>query len=130
MPPSLPTITGYTPGILKHILGPMVIAAASLTACHASTRPPLPASGPHQPQPDAAVSRLRQEVDALLAQPALAHGYWGVLVRSLKNGETLYALNQDKLMLPASNMKIVTVAAAAEKLGWGFRYDTRVSPPE
>jgi D-alanyl-D-alanine carboxypeptidase/D-alanyl-D-alanine-endopeptidase (penicillin-binding protein 4) len=126
MPPSLPTITGYTPGILKHILAPVVIAAASLTACHATTRPAPPSSGPHQPQPGAAVSRLRQEVDALLAPPTLAHGYWGVLVKSLNSGETLYALNQDKLMLPASNMKIVTVAAAAEKLGWDFRYDTRV----
>jgi D-alanyl-D-alanine carboxypeptidase/D-alanyl-D-alanine-endopeptidase (penicillin-binding protein 4) len=29
-------------------------------------------------------------------------------------------------MLPASNMKIVTLAAAAEKLGWDYRYETRV----
>ena len=27
----------------------------------------------------------------MLAQPLLAHGYWGVLVKSLKNDETLYA---------------------------------------
>jgi D-alanyl-D-alanine carboxypeptidase/D-alanyl-D-alanine-endopeptidase (penicillin-binding protein 4) len=56
----------------------------------------------------------------------LQHGYWGVLVSSLEKGETLYAMNERKLMLPASNMKIVTLAAAAEKLGWDYRYDTTV----
>ena len=52
----------------------------------------------------------------------LQHGYWGVLVKSLTNDETLYALNARKLLLPASNMKIVTLAAAAERLGWDYRY--------
>ena len=74
------------------------------------TLPPLPA--------------LARDIDAILAQPALQHGYWGVVVKSLANDETLYALNPRKLMLPASNMKIVTLAAAAEKLGWEFRYET------
>ena len=62
----------------------------------------------------------------MLADPALAHGYWGVLVKSLKTDQTLYTLNAGKLMLPASNMKIVTMAAAAERLGWDFRYETKV----
>jgi len=56
----------------------------------------------------------------------LQHGYWGVLVKSLANDETLYALNARKLLLPASTMKIVTLAAAAETLGWDYRYDTTV----
>ena len=34
-----------------------------------------------------------RDIDALLAAPALAHGYWGVLVKSLKTDETLYAVN-------------------------------------
>ena len=36
-------------------------------------------------------------------------------------------MNANKLMMPASNMKIVTLAAAAEKLGWDFRYETTVA---
>jgi D-alanyl-D-alanine carboxypeptidase/D-alanyl-D-alanine-endopeptidase (penicillin-binding protein 4) len=62
----------------------------------------------------------------VLAQPALAHSYWGVLARSLKTGETLYAVNANKLMMPASNMKIVTLAAAAERLGWDYTYETKL----
>src|SRR5882724_10974113 len=83
---------------------------------------PAPPALPSPP----AMATLRREIDAALAQPMLARGYWGVLVKSLKTDETLYALNAGKLMLPASNMKIVTLAAAAEKLGWDFRYDTRL----
>jgi D-alanyl-D-alanine carboxypeptidase/D-alanyl-D-alanine-endopeptidase (penicillin-binding protein 4) len=69
---------------------------------------------------------LTRDIDAILAQPALEHGYWAVLVKSLKNDDTLYTVNARRLMLPASNMKIVTLAAAAEKLGWDYRYETRV----
>jgi serine-type D-Ala-D-Ala carboxypeptidase/endopeptidase (penicillin-binding protein 4) len=61
-----------------------------------------------------------------VAQPPLEHGYWAVLVKSLGNGDTLYALNPRKLMMPASNMKIVTLAAAAERLGWDYAYETQV----
>jgi D-alanyl-D-alanine carboxypeptidase/D-alanyl-D-alanine-endopeptidase (penicillin-binding protein 4) len=50
-----------------------------------------------------------------------------VLVKSLKTDETLYSLNAGKLMMPASNMKIVTLAAAADKLGWDYRYVTTVA---
>ncbi len=62
----------------------------------------------------------------MLAAPALQHGFWGVLVRSLANDETLYSVNAGKLFMPASNMKIVTLAAAADRLGWDYRYDTRL----
>src|SRR5258708_39674604 len=96
-------------------------AVAVLVATAGCGHPVLP--GP--PGPPALVT-LRRDIDAALAQPMLARGYWGVLVKSLKTDETLYALNAGKLMLPASNMKIVTLAAAAEKLGWDYTYETRV----
>src|SRR5471030_3494927 len=98
--------------------------ALALTA--AGCAHPAPLTLPAAPTPPALVT-LQHDIDAVLAQPALAHGYWGVLVKSLKTDETLYALNAGKLMLPASNMKIVTLAAAAEKLGWEYRYETRVA---
>jgi D-alanyl-D-alanine carboxypeptidase/D-alanyl-D-alanine-endopeptidase (penicillin-binding protein 4) len=98
---------------------------AALVATAACVHPARPAS-PAPPAASPALVTLRRDIDATLAQPMLARGYWGVLVKSLKTDETLYALNAGKLMLPASNMKIVTLAAAAEKLGWDYTYDTRV----
>jgi len=86
-------------------------------ACH-----PLPPAAPRTPP--AAVA-LQRDIDAILARPELERGYWGVLVKSLKTGATVYARNPDKLMMPASNMKIVTLAAAVDRLGWDFTYTTR-----
>ena len=51
-------------------------------------------------------------------------GVWAVDVRSLDTGEKLYNLNAGKLMMPASNMKILTLAAAADALGWDYRFTT------
>jgi D-alanyl-D-alanine carboxypeptidase/D-alanyl-D-alanine-endopeptidase (penicillin-binding protein 4) len=92
----------------------------ALSACHASL--PAPPAPPALP----ALPALAKDIDAIVADPALSRGYWGVVIKSLKSDETLYSLNPRKLMLPASNMKIVTLAAAAERLGWNYTYDTRV----
>ena len=54
----------------------------------------------------------------------MAHAQWGVVVRSLDRRERLYERNPHKLMMPASNMKIVTTAAAAHVLGWDARFTT------
>ncbi|HEX3644484.1 MAG TPA: D-alanyl-D-alanine carboxypeptidase/D-alanyl-D-alanine-endopeptidase [Vicinamibacterales bacterium] len=102
-------------------------AVAALVATASCTHPARsgPPGSPPLPAPPA-LKTLRRDIDQALARPQLARGYWGVLVKSLKTDETLYALNAGKLMLPASNMKIVTLAAAAEKLGWDYRYETRL----
>ena len=102
-----------------------VAALVATVACHAAPKPAaLPASPARPASP--ALAALARDIDAILSQPSLDHSYWGVLVKSLKGGDTLYALNPRKLMIPASNMKIVTLAAAAERLGWDYTYDTQV----
>ncbi len=75
---------------------------------------------------DAAVAALGRDLTGYLADPAVRQTIWGVHVRSLDRAETLYALNDRVLLLPASAMKLVTLAVAAERLGWGFRYETRL----
>lgn len=81
--------------------------------------PPLPA-------PRTPVETLRSTFDAIFKAPAFDRLEWAVLIESLSTGETLYSENPVKLMMPASNMKIVTLAAAAERLGWDFTYQTRL----
>lgn len=54
----------------------------------------------------------------------MAHAQWGVDIRSIDRSEPLFSLNAGKLMMPASNMKILTLAAAAETLGWDARLTT------
>ena len=46
---------------------------------------------------------------------------WGVSIR-VPGAPTLYQRNARLLLHPASNMKLLTLAAAAERLGWDFRF--------
>lgn len=111
-----------TPGARRAgrvLAGParVVVLALFFAACHPAARPATPTRPP---------ATLSQQIDALIGAPELARGYWGVLVTSLKTGRTLYAHDANKLLLPASNMKILTVAAAGARLGWQYTYETQL----
>ena len=54
----------------------------------------------------------------------VANAFWGVSVKSLRTGQSLIALNEDKLFVPASDMKLFTTAVALIRLGPDFRYTT------
>ncbi len=99
-----------------------VVFFVALAACGGAPRPVL---SPQVPPP-ARISRLQRTIDRLLAAPALARGTWGAVIRSLDSGDILYSLNPRKLLTPASTMKIVTLAAAAERLGWEYVFETHV----
>lgn len=68
-------------------------------------------------------SQLGNTLDAMLGQPALNTATWGILVQEA-NGTTPYAHNPDQLMLPASNAKLLTTAAALAVLTPQFRQQT------
>jgi D-alanyl-D-alanine carboxypeptidase/D-alanyl-D-alanine-endopeptidase (penicillin-binding protein 4) len=102
--------------------------ALSLAGCASSraTSAPAPEGTPLQPSAPDGTRELARDLALLFTPGALEHAQLGVLVRSLLTGETVYALNEQRMMVPASNQKLLTVAAAAQKLGWDFRYTTRV----
>src|SRR6476620_10465180 len=98
-----------------------LVAALAFSACHAGP-PKIVPPPPTAPR----ISELQRRINTVLAAPALMRGAWGVLVKSLSTDETLYALNVHKLMMPASTQKILTLAVAADQLGWDYTYRTRV----
>ncbi|HUS20518.1 MAG TPA: D-alanyl-D-alanine carboxypeptidase, partial [Aeromicrobium sp.] len=71
---------------------------------------------------------LRHRVARALADPAVAAGTWGVEVRSLVTGKTLVDAGAHRLLTPASTLKTVTLAVAADQLGWDYTYETRAVP--
>ena len=87
----------------------------ALTACVAMMRTV------HPPSPRA---ELRHLIDSLTTQPEFRNAQWGVLIVNPRTGDTLYSKNAGKLFIPASNMKIITSAAALTLLGPEYTYKT------
>src|SRR5204862_3727465 len=99
----------------------------SLVPACPGTPAPSPPFTPPSESPDRRVA-LQQHVAELLANTDLSAGTWGVDVRSLESHNTLIATNAHRLLMPASTMKTITLAAAGDQLGWDFSYETRVEP--
>ncbi|WP_422646880.1 D-alanyl-D-alanine carboxypeptidase/D-alanyl-D-alanine endopeptidase [Actinoalloteichus caeruleus] len=75
---------------------------------------------------------LTADLDRILDDPRLAGARTAVVVRSAETGETLYDRGGSDLLLPASNGKLLTAAAALSALGPDHRFTTSLhaaSPP-
>ena len=93
-----------------------------LLRCSRST-PPATATAPAV-DPGAA---LNHDLSAIFTTGPASGALWGVRVESLdRPGAPLFAINPDHLFVPASNMKLLTVAAAATRLGWDYTFETTV----
>ncbi|PYR94967.1 MAG: D-alanyl-D-alanine carboxypeptidase/D-alanyl-D-alanine-endopeptidase [Acidobacteria bacterium] len=67
---------------------------------------------------------LASDLTRVFGAPVMSQGLWGVEVKSLDSGRVLFEHNARTLVMPASNMKILTLATAAETLGWNFCFTT------
>jgi D-alanyl-D-alanine carboxypeptidase/D-alanyl-D-alanine-endopeptidase (penicillin-binding protein 4) len=63
---------------------------------------------------------------AFVNSPPLEGALTGFVVKSLTDNRDLYAVNETKFFIPASNMKLFTTAVALVRLGPEFRYTTPV----
>ena len=71
-----------------------------------------------------APATLESVIDEALANPILEDATVGISVVDTGSGETLYARGADTPLNPASNVKLVTTAAALRVLGPEHRYST------
>lgn len=70
---------------------------------------------------------LATQIDAVIArQPLSRRARWGILVAPLSGGEPLYAREAEQFFIPASNMKLLTTAAALTEFGAAYRIRTSV----
>src|SRR5687768_17509600 len=72
------------------------------------------------------LTELQTRISEILAKPELAPAMVGVKITSLDTGRVLFEENALKLLRPASNMKLYTVATALDKLSPDFRFITSV----
>ena len=95
----------------------------------APTAEPSPSASAVQPkvsQPTKTLAELQSRIAEILAKPELSSAMIGVKVASLDTGRVLFEENATKLMRPASNMKLYTVAAALDRLSPEYRFTTSV----
>src|SRR3981189_1944728 len=71
-------------------------------------------------------STLAQRIQKVISRPEFAHANFGIEFYSLDTGKVVYALNADKLFVPASTTKILTEGTLLAKLGADYRFHTRV----
>lgn len=133
-------MTNAARGIRAAALGALVCAGcvahsppAGPPGATSAPRPVPPLQAPPSPLPvlPPAAERTRGQaladtLDGLLARRAFERASIGLVVRSLASGETLYRHNGATWLVPASTQKVLTVVAAADRLGWNFRFETRL----
>ena len=104
--------------IRARILTPALLAALALPA--AGQTPPVdrPEAGFDAPASPAAIAAL---LDPFLRGK---RGSIGIAVYSVDRSAPLYLRAADQSLLPASNMKLYTTAAALDRLGPDFQYTT------
>lgn len=99
--------------------------AVAITAIGASGSGLLQAS---QVEAEAATqSSLQSTLDGILADPRLEGAQVGVVVRDAETGNALYDRNSKGLLIPASNNKLYSSAAALEVLGPNHSFKTSVT---
>ncbi len=69
---------------------------------------------------------LQRRIDGILGKSGLRNVYFSARVVRCDTGDAVYGKNAHLALIPASNMKIVTSAAAVEHLGKDFAFVTRV----
>jgi D-alanyl-D-alanine carboxypeptidase/D-alanyl-D-alanine-endopeptidase (penicillin-binding protein 4) len=117
------------PGLRALALGVLLASVNCASGKRYDPPPPVPPPAPAEAPTPAPIPRpqaLAGTLDQVLAAPAFARAQAALVVKSLATGETLYRRNGATWLVPASTMKVLTSVAAAERLGWGYRFETRL----
>ena len=72
---------------------------------------------------------LASRIDRLVARGPLAKASVGIYVERASDGSAVYARGADRLLIPASNQKILTALAALHRFGPTYRFSTRLWAP-
>ncbi len=108
---------------------PTVIPAASPSPAPQTSPEALPAPAAAAPRNSVAthsLTELQAHISDVLRKPELASAMVGIKVVSLETGKTLFEENADKLLRPASNMKLYTISAALDRLSPDYHFVTSV----
>jgi PBP4 family serine-type D-alanyl-D-alanine carboxypeptidase len=86
-----------------------LLALTCLAAAHAQSR-----------------GSLDTRIQKIIARPEFAHSNFGIEFYDLDSSKVVYALNADKLFVPASTTKLLTEGTLLAKLGADYRFHTSI----
>ncbi len=69
---------------------------------------------------------LAARVEKIINRPEFKHALWGIEFYDLDEGRPIYTLNEEKLFVPGSTTKLLSVGTALAKLGAEHRFHTRI----
>lgn len=69
-------------------------------------------------------AQIPQPVKRFLSAPEMKGASFALVAKEVDSGNVLYAFDEDRSLIPASVMKLVTTATALELLGKDFRFET------
>jgi serine-type D-Ala-D-Ala carboxypeptidase/endopeptidase (penicillin-binding protein 4) len=69
-------------------------------------------------------NEVKTEINEIVTKGEFKRSRWGILIQFLDSGETLYSLDAEKYFIMASNVKLLTTAAALVELRSPFRLRT------
>jgi PBP4 family serine-type D-alanyl-D-alanine carboxypeptidase len=67
---------------------------------------------------------LSARIDRVMSRPEFRHANFGIEFYSLDTGKVVYALNAEKMFVPASTTKLLTEGTVLAKLGADYRFHT------
>src|SRR6267142_4570774 len=130
VPTVSPVTTAQQPQSRERKVGAPLVATPAPSPVASPVASPVP-SPQASPAPRVAATtqtlgELQARILEILQKPELAQAMVGIKVASLDTGRVLFESNANKLLRPASNMKLYTVAAALDRLSPDYHFVTSV----
>jgi D-alanyl-D-alanine carboxypeptidase/D-alanyl-D-alanine-endopeptidase (penicillin-binding protein 4) len=112
--------TAVTATIVAVSIGTLTGNEAALAQVSQPIAPPSPLAQPETSQPlelgepRVCPRDLAAKITSIVNSPKFETAKWGILIEPLEDSNTLYRYNPDSLLIPASNIKLLTTAAALQ----------------